>query len=49
MDTIILDAISIVTIYVVGQATGMLLMAVAIWANGMRRKSNEDDNTCEKD
>ncbi len=49
MDGIILDAISIMTIYVVGQATGMLIMAVAIWANGMRSKYDEDDITCEED
>lgn len=49
MEGIILDAISIVTIYVIGQGTGMLLMAVAIWAKGMRRKCDEDDITCEED
>lgn len=49
MAEITLDAISIMTIYVVGQATGMLIMAIAIWANGMRRKCDEDDITCEED
>lgn len=49
MEGIMLDSIAIVTIYVVGQATGMLIMATAIWAKGMRRKCDEADITCEED
>lgn len=43
MEGIVLDSIAILTIYVVGQATGMLIMATAIWATGMRRKCDETD------
>ena len=47
MEGIVLDSIAIITIYVVGQATGMLLMAVAIWAKGVRK--DEADITGEED
>lgn len=49
MEGIALDAIAILTIYVVGQATGMLIMATAIWAKGIRRKCDEADITGEED
>ena len=49
MEGIVLDSIAIVTIYVVGQATGMLLMATAIWVKGIRRRSDEADITGEED
>ena len=49
MEGIVLDSITIVTIYVVGQATGMLVMAIAIWASGMRRKCDEADIISEED
>lgn len=42
MEGIMLDSIAIITIYVVGQATGILIMATAIWASGMRRKHEAD-------
>lgn len=47
MEGIVLDSIAIITIYVVGQATGMLLMAVAIWAKGVRK--DETCDACEED
>lgn len=49
MEGIVLDSIAILTIYVVGQATGVLIMATAIWAKGIRRKSDEADITGEED
>lgn len=43
MGGIVLDSIAIISIYVVGQVSGMLIMATAIWANGVRRKCDETD------
>lgn len=49
MEGIVLDGIAIISIYVVGQVSGILIMAMAIWANGMRRKCDEIDIIGEED